>query len=56
MNNSSKNGSKDGDRFKKSLLFYAFIGLIIAPVIWSKDIPGFNCSIFKYIIVYSDLF
>lgn len=37
MNNSSKNGSKDEDSFKKSLLFYAFVGLIIVPVIWAKE-------------------
>ncbi len=37
MNNSSKNGSENENSFKKSLLFYAFVGLIICPIIWAKE-------------------
>lgn len=37
MNNSSKNESENENSFKKSLLFYGFVGLIICPIIWAKE-------------------
>lgn len=52
MNNSSKNGSESENSFNKSLLFYALVGLIIAPIIWAKENFIFQMSLVFGILMF----